>query len=100
MNSDVIIAADVVYDRSVIPQLIQVVRNILSVSKQKIAIFATTYRNADTFALFQNEIERSNDHLVCNFIDSDVLESMPYIFPCYYRQPRSHVRICIISVKQ
>lgn len=104
MNADVLIAADVIYDRSVIPQLVKVVRNILtsssSVDKQKTAIFATTYRNADTFALFQKELEMCSDDLDCNFIDSDELQSMPYIFPCYYKQPRSHVRICIISVKR
>ena len=103
MNADVLMAADVVYDRSVIPQLIKVVRNILvssSADKEKIAIFATTYRNADTFALFLRELQMCSDEIECNFIENDVLESMPYIFPCYYKQPRSHVRICIISVKQ
>jgi hypothetical protein len=119
-NSDVLIAADVCYDRSVIPQLVQVVKTILTMrspstspspspseteseskrNKKKIAIFATTFRHADTFALFEREIENCSDKIHCEFVDSNILEAMPAIFPCYYKQPRTHVRICIMSVKE
>lgn len=104
-NADVLIAADVVYDRSVIPQLVQVVKSLLTSSSssknksEKVAIFATTFRNADTFALFENELEKCENEICCDYVDSNDIDELPYIFPCYYHQPRSHVRICIISVK-
>lgn len=109
INADVLIAADVVYDRSVIPQLVQVVKTLLTTSmttkssttatspKEKIAIFATTFRNADTFALFENELKRCSNEIVCKYVDREDLDSIPLIFPCYFQQPRSHVRICIVS---
>ena len=68
--------------------------------KNRMAIFATTFRNAESFALFQREIENCSSEIGCTFIDSDALNSMPFIFPCYSVQPRSHVRICIMSTKQ
>ncbi len=105
-NADVLIAADVVYDRSVIPQLVQVVKSLLTSSSsssknksEKVAIFATTFRNADTFALFENELEKCDDDICCDYVDSDGIDKLPNIFPCYHQQPRSHVRICIITVK-
>mmetsp|Transcript_12507 Transcript_12507/g.18946 ORF Transcript_12507/g.18946 Transcript_12507/m.18946 type:complete len:586 (-) Transcript_12507:127-1884(-) len=116
-NADVLIAADVIYDRSVVPQLVQVVKTILTSplttytststrstrveeERKKIAIFATTFRNAESFALFQSEIEGCSREIHCKFVDSDTLSSMPYIFPCYSVQPRSHVRICIMSAQK
>lgn len=106
-NADVLIAADVVYDRSVIPQLVQVVKSLLNSSsissprkKGKIAIFATTFRNAETFAIFEEELAACSDEINCDYVDEKDLESMPYIFPCYFQQPRRHVRICIMSKKK
>ena len=100
-QADVLIAADVVYDRCVIPQLVQVVKTLLTTtplqSRIKKAIFATTYRNADTFALFEKEIGKYSDAITCEYVDSKIIEMMPCIFPCYFQQPRNHVRICIIS---
>ncbi len=53
-RAQVLIAADVVYDRAVIPPLVSSVGRLLSESSERIAIFATTYRNEETFALFQS----------------------------------------------
>ena len=110
LNADVLISADVVYDRTVIPQLVSVVKALLSYSKNanakksadvnksrgKTAIFATTYRNAETFELFEREIEKSE--VKCEVIEADVLNSLPSIFPCYYIQGRNEVRIFIMTV--
>ena len=115
MESDVYIAADVIYDRSVIPPLVQVVKMLLTTTSSssssssptctecndnKIAIFATTLRHEVTFEFFQSEVQKCTSHLQCEYVDDDYLKNMPYIFPFYFLQPRTHVRICIISVKK
>lgn len=94
-TSDVLIAADVVYDRSVIPPLISVVRQHLK-NPSKIAIFATTFRNAKTFALFEKEIQSKG--ITVQFASPEDLNKMPFIFPCYISQPRSDVRISFMTV--
>lgn len=96
-SSDVMIAADVVYDRCVIPALISVVRRHLC-HPTKLAIFATTLRNADTFTIFENSL-RSNGISV-TYACSEDLNKMPTFFPCYFSQPRSDVRISIMTFKQ
>jgi predicted nicotinamide N-methyase len=100
LNADVLIAADVIYDRSVIPQLLSVVKTLLTYSNEdrsKVAIFATTYRNADTFALFEQEIKKCE--VKCDVIEPDVIDSLPNIFPCYYIQGRNEIRIFIMTVE-
>jgi len=94
-TSDVLIAADVVYDRSVIPPLISVVRRHLT-GPSKTAIMATTFRNANTFALFEKEIQSKG--ITVKFASSEDLNNMPSIFPCYFSQPRSDVRISVMTV--
>lgn len=94
-TSDVLIAADAVYDRSVIPPLISVVRQHLN-DPSKVAIFATTFRNATTFALFEKEIQSKG--ITVKSASSDDLNKMPFIFPCYISQPRSDVRITFMTV--
>ncbi|KAL3876353.1 hypothetical protein ACJMK2_034211 [Sinanodonta woodiana] len=56
-NADVIIAADVVYDKTIVPALVSVLRNLLTLgSKRKTnsvcAFIASTIRNEDTRDLF------------------------------------------------
>jgi len=112
LNSDILIVGDVVYDRSVIPDLVQVVRCILRQSvvhqggcknndakskdsaSSKMAVFATTYRNAATFDLFRQEIFKCNIHC-----EEASKSNLPNLFPCYFQQPRSDVRIFLMTLK-
>lgn len=102
-KSNVLLAADVVYDVACIPDLISTVCKFLSQSKaadddERIAIAATTYRNKSTFNLFEEELEKHN--VVCAYCDQSMIVSMPNIFPCYWNQPRTDVRICTMRFKQ
>jgi hypothetical protein len=93
-RAQVLIAADVVYDRAVIPPLVSSVGRLLSESSERIAIFATTYRNEETFALFEAELNQAG--IKCNYART---EKMNYIFPCYVDSPRKDVRICIMTMQ-
>lgn len=95
-QAQVLIAADCVYDRAFIPALVQSVAKLLS-NEEKCAIFATTFRNADTFAIFENELQRAD--VKCEYVAREDIDNLPYIFPCYDDQPRSDVRICIMRKK-
>jgi len=108
-RADVLIAADVIYDRNAIPALMGVVERVLTntsitntqdssnnVPNEKIAIFATTFRNADTFALFEAEIRAKG--ITLSYASKDELDAMPNIFPCYFTQPRTDVRICLMKM--
>lgn len=90
--AEVLIAADVVYTVECIPDLVATVSKFLSSGSAKVAVFATTYRNRSTFALFERELEKKR--ITCAYKSQD---EMPYVFPCYFNQPRSDVRICIMS---
>lgn len=90
--ADVLIAADVVYTVQCIPDLVATVSKFLSSGDTKLALFATTYRNRSTFALFERELGKK--HISCAYKSQD---EMPYVFPCYFNQPRSDVRICIMT---
>ncbi len=88
--ADVLIAADVVYTVECIPDLVATVSKFLSAGGS--ALFATTYRNRSTFALFESELEKKR--ITCAYKSQN---DMPLVFPCYFNQPRSDVRICIMS---
>lgn len=62
----------------------------------KMVIFAITHRNKETFRLFENEI-RDCHNIQCEFVPYSRLETMQFMFPCYFDQPRSDVRICFIK---
>ena len=109
-QAQVLIAADCVYDRARIPALVQsVARLLLSTTgegggsgknkdndeNRKCAIFATTYRNEETFGLFESELIQAG--IQCDYVPIDEIENLPHIFPCYDDQPRSDVRICIMT---
>jgi len=96
-RAQVLIAADVVYDRAVIPPLVSSVGRLLSESSERIAIFATTYRNEETFALFEAELNQAG--IKCNYAPRGTTEKMNYIFPCYVDSPREDVRICIMTME-
>lgn len=95
-QAQVLIAADCVYDRTFIPALVQSVTKLLS-NEEKCAIFATTFRNAETFDIFEKELQRSD--VICEYVTREDIDNLPYIFPCYDDQPRSDVRICIMRKK-
>ena len=105
-EAEVLLAADVVYDASQIPSLVQSVKLLLSsgggsgatrdATKKRKAIFATTFRNEKTFALFTNEL--LNEGISCKYVEKEVIASLPNIFPCYFTQPRSDVRICTMTL--
>ena len=106
-NAEVLLAADVVYDASQIPSLVRSVKVLLSpgssdatstigAAEKRKAIFATTFRNEKTFALFTSELRREG--ISCNYVEKEAIASLPNIFPCYFTQPRSDVRICTMTM--
>lgn len=94
-SADVLIAADVVYDRSVLPALASCVSKFLSESQNRQAIFATTYRNENTFSLFEAKLK--NEGIKVSYVPKNHIEDMNHIFPCYFDQPRTDVRICTMT---
>ncbi|KAL7447918.1 hypothetical protein ACHAWC_000202, partial [Mediolabrus comicus] len=93
-SADLLIAADVVYAREVIPDLVTTVRKFLSSGSSKVALFATTHRNRQTFELFEKELQQKG--IICQYKSHTTME---YVFPCYFNQPRSDVRICAMRLK-
>lgn len=99
-TADVLLAADVVYDHDPIPALVATTSIFLSGQKEvdgyeRVAIFATTFRNKDTFALFERELEEKG--IVCTYDQSS--DNWPNVFPCYVNQPRTDVRVCTMRMK-
>ena len=92
-SADVLIAADVVYTVECVPDLVATVSAFLSSGRARVALFATTYRNRSTFALFERELEKKR--ILCDYKSQ---EDMPHVFPCYFNQPRSDVRICTMTI--
>ncbi len=99
-SADLLIAADVVYARDVLPDLVTTVRKFLSSGSSsspndKVALFATTHRNRQTFELFEQELERKG--IICQYKSHTTMEC---VFPCYFNQPRSDVRICTMRLSE
>lgn len=98
-NASVLLAADVIYDRSAIPHLAEVVRVFLQSagSSPKIALFALTMRNANTFKLFEEELVRRG--ISSEMVQSgDQCDDLPRLFHTYFVQPRSDVRITSLQL--
>ncbi len=79
---DVILAADVIYDVTVVPQLVTTVRKFMESGpspKSKVAYFATTYRNEKTFQVFTKELEKASIHSTLIHLSPDY-----HIFPAFY----------------
>lgn len=93
---EVLLAADVVYDRTDIPHLVSAVRTFLEQGGEY-AIFATTYRNQVTFDLFQTSLKQEG--VTVQEIPKDIISNLPQWLPCYYSQLRSEVRIAIMTIK-
>lgn len=112
-EADILIAADVVYDITEVAALVASVRRFLDCppnntdtsadTKQnrddgfdKVAFFATTFRNENTFAFFEKEL--TNYGIKCSYASAETQNSLPYIFPCYFEQPRTDVRLCKMTI--
>jgi len=104
-DAEILLAADVVYDVLYIPNLVRTVKRLLQEGKktdnaetadtphfERKAIFATTFRNAETFFLFTSELR--NEGIKCEYTDTQTMKNLAQIFPCYFNQPREDVRIC------
>jgi hypothetical protein len=94
--TDLLIAADVIYDHSVIESLVIVVRNFLKdYPSKRQAIFALTKRNMATFQVFLEHLQRHE--ISCEWLARGPdCEKLPRVFPCNFVQPRSDV--CIASL--
>lgn len=94
--TDLLIAADVIYDHSVIESLVIVVRSFLKdFPSKRQAIFALTKRNVATFQVFLEHLERHD--ISCEWLACGPdCEKLPRVFPCKFVQPRSDV--CIASL--
>jgi hypothetical protein len=97
-QAHVLLAADVIYDVEVIASLARAVRRFLTSDDDKVAIFATTLRNRATFDAFENEL--LDQGILCKYIEGEILESVPYIFPVYHVQPRSDIRISFMQLSK
>ena len=101
--ADVLLAADVVYDVDCIPDLIATVSRFLTSrrsnrgNEEKVALFATTFRNKDTFRLFEKELE--TNAIRCEYLTVKDQEDLPNVFPCYFQQPRTDVRVCTMRLE-
>lgn len=96
-QAHVLLAADVIYDVEVITSLAWAIRQFLT-SHDKVAIFATTLRNRATFDAFENEL--LDQGISCKYIEREILEKVPYIFPLYHVQPRSDIRISFMRLSK
>lgn len=101
-EADILLAADVAYDSSVIGCLAQTIRMFLTVDSSggsKQALFAKNLRNKDTSNLLERELANVG-------IRSRVLatghacEQLPLIFPTKFVQPRSDIRICSLELDE
>ncbi|KAL5255112.1 hypothetical protein ACHWQZ_G014522 [Mnemiopsis leidyi] len=80
-NLDIVVAADVVFDPTIVPDLVKTIKNKLSSSKDtdgsRVAYICSTVRNKDTYSTFLNEI--SEQGLTKTEIDSSKLKCI-YLF--------------------
>lgn len=97
-KANVLLAADVIYLVNSIPDLVATVSKFLTQEgngdDERMAIFAVTFRKKNTFALFEKELEEHK--IVCSYDSS--IEDLPNIFPCYWNQPRTDVRVCTMRI--
>jgi predicted nicotinamide N-methyase len=99
-EAEVLLAADVAYDSSVISCLAQTIRTFLTVDSSvepKQVLLAKNLRNEQTSNLLETELTNVG-------IRSRVLatghacEQLPLIFPTKFVQPRSDIRICSLEL--
>ena len=97
-RSEILIAADVIYDADAIDPLINVVKCFLAESPtSRKAIFSSTKRNAATFEYFLETI-RKYDMTYTWLVRNEDCDSLVKIFEGNYIQKRSDVQICSIQL--
>ena len=112
LRSDVLIAADVIYDISVVDSLVSIIRHFLARGEDednattstdgrtdKHAIFALTKRNIKSFETFLDRLQRYG--ISCQWLarESD-WENLPRIFRCNFVQPRFDVYIAALQMSR
>ena len=97
-TSDIMIAADVIYDTLAIDSLVALVKLFLlqSASKRE-AVFALTKRNLASFGQFLARLEK---HMIlCDWLaKGDDCEALPHVFACNFAQSRDDVRIARLTL--
>jgi hypothetical protein len=99
-RSEILIAADVIYDTTVIDCLVLVVKAfLLDAPTLKQAIFAITKRNMSSFHLF---LEKVREHdIICTWLASGTdCDSLPRFFDCSFSQERCDVQIARLTMTQ
>jgi hypothetical protein len=108
LKSDVLIAADVIYDVSVVESLVSIIRHFLASGDNdkastvdnrtdKQAIFALTKRNIKSFETFLDHLHQYG--ISCQWLarGSD-WDNLPRIFRCNFVQPRFDVYIAALQM--
>ena len=95
-RSNVMLAADVIYDHSVIPRLVRLIKFFLEsqpfTSSPKTVLLAATLRNASSLELLMSEL--THCRIAATLIASGQdCENLPKLFSTTFVQPRSDVRI-------
>ena len=93
-QADLLIAADVAYDRDVLQPLVRTVRRFLQSKNnnnlKKKALFATTRRNLETFRLLRHQV--AAHHIACRILDYHP-SKYPVLFPKKFHQKRHDVEL-------
>ena len=96
-DADVLLAADVVYDIAVVPMLATLIMRFLRGREDRNAILATTLRNRKTFDLFESVLH--SHKINCCYEDPSVIEKLPNPVTIHHVQPRSDIRICVLTIE-
>uniref|UniRef100_A0A7S1D5U4 Calmodulin-lysine N-methyltransferase n=1 Tax=Cyclophora tenuis TaxID=216820 RepID=A0A7S1D5U4_CYCTE len=95
-DADVLLAADVVYDVSATKSLAKTVWRFLQDGTNRIAIFATTVRNRNTFHAFEEALNELG--ISKSYETQDNLASVPRFLPAFHLHPRSGMRVCSFTI--
>jgi len=96
--AEVMVAADVTYDIELNTALSRSVSRFLRGGTNRQAVFAMTLRNKETFDSFERELSQRG--IQCKYEKQEVINNLPSIFPVYFIQPRSDVRIITMSLRE
>jgi predicted nicotinamide N-methyase len=100
-NANVLLAADVIYDGSVVPSLVRLIHYFfesqsLSIARPKNVLFAATLRHQSSMELLEKEL--ASRQMTLNLLASGQdCDELPRLFPTKFVQPRSDVRIYSIQ---
>jgi predicted nicotinamide N-methyase len=98
-EADLLIAADVIYDVSVIEALVAVIQTFLSENpEKKEVIHAITKRNLKTFEIFLQHLKNYN--IRYDWIaDGRYCANLPNAFKCNFNQPWSDIQIASLKIQ-